>query len=371
MDGALGQGMSQKIWIVAAGTGGHIFPGLNVAQAIKDKNPQQEFLFFGTRDRLESKIIPARGYKIKFLKAGMWKGLGPVARVLGLLDMAVGFFQTCVELLRERPRCLVGVGGYVSVPVALACVMFRVPFFILEPNIRAGLANKILSTFAKAAFSTKGSDSKKVLKCEVYELGNPVRFDLKKLEIRLKAKKILVLGGSQGAMALCKLSLEWAKEIDLKKHDLEMCLQSGEKNKELSEALKNKLALGEEVKILPFIDDVPQFLSQADFVVARAGAMTVAELAAVGMPTIFVPFPFAADDHQRVNARILQQDGAALMVDERDTQYQEQFKVFMADLLIAVGNYEKRQKLSSQFIKWGNMRAAQDIAERLLLLSTN
>jgi UDP-N-acetylglucosamine--N-acetylmuramyl-(pentapeptide) pyrophosphoryl-undecaprenol N-acetylglucosamine transferase len=354
------------VWLVAAGTGGHIFPGLNLARALGQDDPGIEFLFFGTRDRLEARLVPKAGFPISFLSAGRWKGMGAVGRVLGFWHLMVGFFQSCRQIIKRRPDFLVSVGGYVSFPLALACRLFGVPVYLLEPNIRAGLANRVISRWARMAFSTPGSDSSKVFSCPVIEAGNPIREDLRPTEIRERVARVLVLGGSQGARSLCRVALRAAKELGFAEAGIELVVQTGEGNLAETQKLKSEFGLGERVQITAFIDDVPASLARADFVLARAGAMTVAELAAAGMPTLFVPFPFAADDHQRVNAEILAKEGAALCVDERTDGFEDKALAVLRAHVLEDGNLEKRRMLSKRFLDWSRPRAARDISSRIL-----
>jgi UDP-N-acetylglucosamine--N-acetylmuramyl-(pentapeptide) pyrophosphoryl-undecaprenol N-acetylglucosamine transferase len=168
-------GKKRTLWFVAAGTGGHIFPGLRIAEYLESVDPQFEFLFFGSQRRLESEIVPKHGRKIYFLKASPWKGKGIVSRVMALVDLTVGFFQALWQSFKMSPDALVSVGGYVSLPVALAMVLRRKKIFLIEPNIRAGISNRLISRFANIAYTTPGSDAEKVFHCPVKDFGNPVR----------------------------------------------------------------------------------------------------------------------------------------------------------------------------------------------------
>jgi UDP-N-acetylglucosamine--N-acetylmuramyl-(pentapeptide) pyrophosphoryl-undecaprenol N-acetylglucosamine transferase len=355
-----------RIWFVAAGTGGHIFPGIAIAREIQALRPDAEFLFFGTRDRLEARLVPEAGFPIRFLSAGRWKGTGVLGRLAGLVQVAAGFFQVLRLVLRGRPNCLVSVGGYVSVPTALACLLARVPFYIVEPNVRAGLANRLLSRFARRAFSVPGGDALRVLRCPVVDAGSPVRGGLKPVEIRPEVKRVLVFGGSQGALALCEAGLRLARDLDFAGRGLELLLQSGEKNYEASQKKAAELGVQAAVKVVSFLSDVPGTLDASDVVIARAGANSVAELAIAGLPTVFVPFPHAADDHQRVNAEILRQVGAALLVDEREAEFQARLEGAVRELSFETGHVERRRRLSGAFRTFGRPHAARDIARVLL-----
>ena len=355
-------------WIVAAGTGGHIFPGLNLAKALQKKDPDAEFLFFGTSDRLEARLIPSQGFKIRFLKAGKWKGSGLVGRVWGLLNIFRGMIESWMAYFENKPVALISVGGYVSVPLILATRIFRLPLFIVEPNIRAGLANRQLSRFALKGYTAPGSDALKKFHCPVADFGSPVRKDIRPVPVREKVKKILVFGGSQGALSLCRMSLELARDLAFLDKGIELEVQAGEKN--LAQALEwqKEMMVEDCSRVVAFIYKVPEALAATDLAIARAGAATVSELAVAGVPTVFVPFPFAADDHQRINAKMLGDDGAAVLVDEREPEFLEKLTDSIAALTIGDGNFAKRQEMSKKFQTWGRPNADDDIADDMLSL---
>jgi UDP-N-acetylglucosamine--N-acetylmuramyl-(pentapeptide) pyrophosphoryl-undecaprenol N-acetylglucosamine transferase len=362
---------SQKVWIVAAGTGGHIFPGISLAKTLLEKNPEFNIEFFGTPDRLEARLIPEHGFKLRYLTAGRWKGRGAWGKILGLFSLVGGYFQALAMILREgRPLFLMSVGGYVSLPMALACGTLGVPVFLLEPNIRAGLANRVVSRWARFAFCSPGSDASRVFSCPVEDLGSPLRSDIRPNVIHPKVSKMLVLGGSQGAKGLNEAVMKAFKSLALQEKGIHLKIQCGEAHLGDAEKIKAELGLGPEVELLSFIKDIPAYLASTDLVVARAGAMTVAELAASAMPTIFVPFPFAADDHQRKNAELLAQDGAAYCVDQRDPQFTKKLEESL--LQLGAQNdaaFELRTKFSKRFLNWARPRASNDIAVKLLTLT--
>jgi UDP-N-acetylglucosamine--N-acetylmuramyl-(pentapeptide) pyrophosphoryl-undecaprenol N-acetylglucosamine transferase len=354
-----------KFWVVAAGTGGHIFPGLSVAKELEKQNPQLEAIFFGTRDRLEDKIIPKHGYPLIHLKAKQWKGRGILERIRSLWNVLK---TTCFiwKLAKEqKPKFLLSVGGYVSVPVALGAIFRRVPYFILEPNIKAGIANKLLSRFAKKAFCAPASDALKLFSCPVLDTGNPVLGSFEVNPIRSEAKRILVLGGSQGARILCHVTLKLFSELKKRHSQCEMFLQSGEKNLEDSMEIFKSLNLDESCEIKPFIEDVSEKLIWADLVIARAGAMTLTELALTHMPAVLVPYPFAADDHQRVNAKILADAGAAYLMDEKDKDFELKLLELVEGALFSEDSHKIRLSLSQSMEGFSGPNAAQKIASEI------
>jgi UDP-N-acetylglucosamine--N-acetylmuramyl-(pentapeptide) pyrophosphoryl-undecaprenol N-acetylglucosamine transferase len=363
---------SKKIWIVAAGTGGHIFPGLSLAKTLLEKEPSLQIEFFGTEDRLEARLVPEHGYKLRFLTAGRWKGRGALGKLAGLFALVGGYFQALSMILKEgRPRFLMSVGGYVSLPMALACGTLGVPVFLLEPNIRAGLANRIVSRWARYAFCSPGSDAQGIFSCETADLGSPLRNEIGATKIRPQVVNLLVLGGSQGAKLLNEVVLQTYKKLALKDKGIRLKIQSGEAHLKAAEEAKRELGLGEEAQLVSFIKDIPGILRETDIVVARAGAMTVAELSAAGMPTVFVPFPFAADDHQRKNAELLAQDGAAWCIDQRDTDFLKKFEDALAKLCSSdPASFELRSSVSARFQRWARPRASDDIASRVLSMTS-
>ncbi len=350
------------LWIVAAGTGGHIFPGLRIAESLENSDSNLDFSFFGSARRLESEIIPKHGRRLLLLRASPWKGKGIFYRVMALFDLALGFFQAFMQSFRDRPIGLLSVGGYVSLPVALAVLLRGKKVFLIEPNIRAGISNRLISRFATVAYTTPGSDAAKVFSCPVLDFGNPVRAKFQRIPIRDKVSRILVLGGSQGARSLCKAAVHLAASRKIP-DSTEIFLQSGAANFEYAQELMSQLKPSRKVIIEAFIERMEETLEAADLVMARAGAMTVSELSLAALPTVFVPFPFAADDHQRVNARLLEADGAALFVDEVEENFQDRLENLVAELC---ADFTKRQKLAEKLSKWARPSAAEKIAADIL-----
>jgi len=356
---------AKKIWIVAAGTGGHIFPGLSIAAEIKKREARTQILFFGTKDRLEEKIIPKHGHQIQFLNAKQWKGRGLVTRVEALWAL----LKSCVFVFKlinkDRPDFLISIGGYVSMPVGLACWLRNVPLYLVEPNICAGIANRLLSYFAVKAFTIPGSDALDKFFCKTYDTGNPVLGDFTATEIRREAKKLLILGGSQGARILCHIGLSVFSRLKARGVKCELLLQSGDKNLEDANEIKKSLKLGDDCEIRPFIENVSRELSLADVVIARAGAMTITELTLTQVPTIFVPFPAAADDHQRVNAKVLLDAGAARMVDEKQKGFEQNLENELYELMAGEKSYEKRLFLSNGMKSLARPHSAQLIVDKI------
>jgi UDP-N-acetylglucosamine--N-acetylmuramyl-(pentapeptide) pyrophosphoryl-undecaprenol N-acetylglucosamine transferase len=357
---------STVIWIVAAGTGGHIFPGIALAKEIKFKVPNAQITFFGTNERLEEKLVPKHGFPIVFLQAKQWKGKGALDRIRSLWSLVKSTISVWRLIPDNRPNALISVGGYVSMPVGLACWLRGVPIFVLEPNIRAGISNCILSRLAVKAFTVKGSDALNKFHCPTLETGNPVLGVFKINSIRPQAKNILVLGGSQGARVLCHVGLNAYSRLKNRGDELNIILQSGEKNLADAMELKNSLKLGANCEVIPFIHDIAEKLAWADVVVARAGAMTLTELSLTQIPSILVPFPHAADDHQRVNAALWAQAGAAILVDEKEKDFEKKLEDQIHNLTSASNSYEHRKKMSDNLGAFARPNAAEQIVKEIL-----
>lgn len=355
-----------NIWIVAAGTGGHIFPGIAIAKEIKEKIPQAEITFFGTKDRLEEKLIPKNGFPITFLQAKQWKGKGWLDRLASLWSLVKSTFSVWKLIPEKKPMALISVGGYVSMPLGIACWLRRVPLFLVEPNIRAGISNCVLSRLAVKAFTVKGSDALKKFYCPTLETGNPVLGKFTANPIRKEAKNLLILGGSQGARVLCHVGLNAFSRLVNRGVQLNLILQSGEKNLEDALEVKKSLKLDAHCEVLPFIHDIANKLEWADIVVARAGAMTLTELSLTQIPSILVPFPHAADDHQRVNAALWAEAGAAILVDEKEKEFEKKLEDQIYLLAFAKNSYEHRKKMSQNLGAFARPDATQKIVSEIL-----
>ncbi len=354
-----------RVWIVAAGTGGHIFPGIALVEELKKIDSAIDPLFFGTRGRLEEKLLPKAGFEVFFLNAVRWKGRGVVGKILGLVSLGIGFIQALYCGVVRRPKFMVSVGGYTAVPVGLACVALNIPYFLIEPNISSGISNRLLSRWAKKAWVAMGSDASQTFKCPIEE-GVPVRSGLGILKIRNEVKRILVLGGSQGAKKLSEVMVKLAFRLQQKKPGLEIFIQTGTQYLESTRQLAMSPGMGSGLKIEAFIEDMTKAYEDSDLIVARAGASTVNEVMATARPTIFVPFPFAADDHQRKNAKLLEDEGAAFMVDETDKDFEQKLFEKISEVGFAEQSLKKRQAIYETLAHRRRSLSAAEIAQRIV-----
>jgi len=307
--------MTRTILIMAGGTGGHVFPGLAVADEMRGRG--WNVVWMGARGGLEARLVPARGYPVAWIRAAALRGKGLAARLLLPLNLLVGFWQSAKAILQHRPDVVLGMGGYVAFPGGMMASLLGRPLAVHEQNAIAGLANRVLAGVAErrmAAFPEALAGAEWT--------GNPVRTDIAALAGpderwggRSGPLRLLVVGGSLGAQALNEavpkaLGLLPASERPVVTH------QAGEKNLDALRA--NYAAAKVEGELLPFIDDMARRYADADLVLCRAGAMTVSELAAAGMASVLVPYPHAVDDHQTANARFLSERGAAILLPQRE-----------------------------------------------------
>ncbi len=297
--------------IMAGGTGGHIFPGIAVALALREKGWRVHWL--GSPDSMESRLVPARGFALETVQFGgvRGKGLGTLLRAPLRLLRAV--WQSRAVLRRVRPDVVLGLGGYITMPGGIASKLMGVPLVLHEQNSIAGLSNRLLAKVADRIFTAfpkvlpKGQWVGNPLRPEFFSQRDP----LERFAGRSGPLRLLVVGGSLGASALNRtvpqaLALLAEEQRPLVLH------QSGEK--QIEELRANYAAAGVQATLTPFIQDTAHAFAEADLVLCRAGASTVTEIAAVGAAALFVPFPFAVDDHQTHNARFLVDQGAAWLL---------------------------------------------------------
>jgi UDP-N-acetylglucosamine--N-acetylmuramyl-(pentapeptide) pyrophosphoryl-undecaprenol N-acetylglucosamine transferase len=299
--------------IMAGGTGGHVFPGLAVADVLRERG--WRVVWMGTRAGMEARLVAARGYELASIRAAALRGHGVLAALLLPFNLLVGFWQSARAIFRLRPDVVLGMGGYVAFPGGMMASLLARPLALHEQNAIAGLTNRILAGVADKTMTAfpqalKGAEW----------TGNPVRGDIAALADpaeryarRGGPLKLLVVGGSGGAQALNECV---PKAIALLEPRPSVVHQSGEKNYAALRAAY--AAAGVQGELTPFIDDVARRYAEADLVICRAGAMTVAELSAGGVASVLVPYPHAVDDHQTANARYLADQGAAILLPQTD-----------------------------------------------------
>ena len=304
--------------IAGGGTGGHLFPGIAIAQSFRVEELEAKILFVGTGNPMEVSTLSKNGFDHVGIVAEGLKGRGLWRQFRSLLKIPIGVWQALRILWRFDPDVIIGLGGYASGPVALAARLTRKKIVIHEQNILPGLTNRMLGRFADRVFISFPDKYGVFRPSRTVMTGNPVRQELLASKAGEKAPgpfTVLILGGSQGAHAINRVMVE---ALDYLKGPAQMTFihQTGAKDAEwVAQAYKSR---GINATVGPFFEDMAGPYSNADLAVCRAGATTVSELMALGKPAIFVPFPFAANNHQELNARYVADAGGAEVILEKD-----------------------------------------------------
>ena len=304
------------IVIAAGGTGGHLYPAVALAREFLRCDPRVKVLFVGTARGLESQVLAHEGFELALISAQPVMGKGLWGAVTGLCAMPVSLWQ-CLSILRTRRADLViGVGGYTSPMMLLAAALKGVLRVILEPNAHSGMANKAVGPFAQRIFLAFESAADSFDRAKVRVVGTPIRRSflegMNQIREKCGPSHLLIFGGSQGAKAVNTAMIEALPEMMTQLPQLTVTHQTGQSDHaRVAEAYRRA---GIESHVVPFLYDMPEALRQADLVVARAGAMTVAELTACGKPAILIPLPSAIYDHQTRNAKVMEAAGAAVLL---------------------------------------------------------
>lgn len=309
---------SRTIMIMAGGTGGHIFPALAVADHLRARG--WSVIWLGSRRGMEAELVPAKGYPIAWIRFSGVRGKGLLRLALLPLDLLAAFWQSARAIFAHRPDVVLGMGGYVAFPGGMMASFLNRPLVIHEQNSVAGLANRVLARLAdKVLVAFPGAFG---AGASAVWSGNPVRDDIAGLdppEVRFAARvgrlQLLVIGGSLGARVLNE-TVPRALALLPESARPDVVHQSGAAH--VTELTGNYARAGVRAEVLPFIDDIAKRYAAADLVLCRAGAMTVAELAAAGIGSVLVPYPHAADDHQTFNACYLVDRGAAVLISQAE-----------------------------------------------------
>jgi UDP-N-acetylglucosamine--N-acetylmuramyl-(pentapeptide) pyrophosphoryl-undecaprenol N-acetylglucosamine transferase len=340
--------------LAGGGTGGHVIPALAIANELK-KSYEAEVLFIGTARGIENRLVPAAGYALQLVRVGALKNVSLMTRAKTAFDLPRAVWDASRMLNEFAPDVVVGVGGYASGPAMLAAVVKHIPRLAFEPNVVPGFANRVVARFVSGAAVHFEETGKYFRDAEV--TGVPVRQAF--FEIRAKragVPTLLVFGGSQGAHAINEAMIRCLPELQRQAPGMHIIHQTGERD--YNDALAAYRGWGESAEVFKFIEDMPAAFARADLMVCRSGASTVAEITAAGKPAIFVPFPRAADDHQRVNAEALARSGAAVVVEESKLE-----GVWLAETIAALlGDPRRLEQMSRAARELAHPDAARDIA---------
>ncbi|MCX7987960.1 MAG: undecaprenyldiphospho-muramoylpentapeptide beta-N-acetylglucosaminyltransferase [Thermodesulfovibrio sp.] len=355
-----------KVIIAGGGTGGHLFPGVALASFIRTKYPDAEIVFIGTERGLEAKVIPKLGYQLKLIsvKGFVGKSLNEKAKAILKLLKSI---SECKNIINSfSPHIVFGVGGYASLPMVFTAALKKIPTIILEQNTVPGLANKILGKFVDAISITYPETLDYFPKEKVYLTGTPIRREIlfgdreKAFEIfNLEKGKLtlLIFGGSLGARKINKAVTEGLSYLIPLKDKIQIIHQTGEPDYEwVAKEYKN---FSFKATVLPFIYEMAEAYAIADLIVCRAGASTVAEITALGKASILIPYPYAAYNHQELNARRLLSRGACEMILDRELNGE----IISKKINKILTDFQAKKEMEMASLAFGKANAAEKIVE--------
>ena len=346
-----------RVVLAGGGTGGHVIPALAIGQQLK-KDFDADLLFIGTPRGMENRLVPAAGFDLKLVKVGALNRVSLATRLRTITDLPRAVWDASQMLADFRAEVVVGVGGYASGPAMAAAILKRIPTVAFEPNVVPGFANRKIAPWVSAAAVQFEQTGKFFRNFQV--TGVPVRpafFEIPSRTADAAPPTLLVFGGSQGAHAINAAMMSALPEVRAKVPGLHIIHQTGERDFNEARAAYESARMDAEVS--PFITDMPGIFARADLLVCRSGASTVGEITAAGKPAIFIPFPRAADDHQKVNAQALMDAGAAAMLEESNLTASS-----LADTIAQLfANRGRLAQMGQAAKRLSHPNAAQDVAK--------
>jgi UDP-N-acetylglucosamine--N-acetylmuramyl-(pentapeptide) pyrophosphoryl-undecaprenol N-acetylglucosamine transferase len=358
-----------RVLVAGGGTGGHLFPGIALAEEVVTRHPKNDAVFVGTNRGLEARVVPQHGFAFESIPSRGLKGMSPAKLLLGLATLPVSLAKSVALVHKYRPDVVVGVGGYASGPVVVAAWLMRVPTAVQEQNAVPGLTNRLLSRLVDAVFVSFDEAREGFSKPKsVHLLGNPIRKTLMENFLRPRPTQkrgfhLLVFGGSLGARGLNAKVIEALAHLGPLKDRLTVLHQTGKADVET--VRHGYSQAGVQAEVVEFIEDMSDAYAKADVVLCRAGATTIAELTVCKKASILVPFPHATDDHQAVNAKALVEAGAAMMFRESELNGEK-----LAQALIGLAdNPAAREKMEKAAGNLGHPEAAREITEMLVAMA--
>jgi UDP-N-acetylglucosamine--N-acetylmuramyl-(pentapeptide) pyrophosphoryl-undecaprenol N-acetylglucosamine transferase len=360
--------MIERVVVAGGGTGGHLFPGIAVVEELRRRNPQVKVRFVGTSRGIEQRVLPKLGEELSVIEVRPLLGRSALELVRNLSLLPLSFGQATQLLRAEKPDLVLGLGGYAAGPVLLTAAALRMPTALLEQNAHVGLTNRLLARTVGRAYLTYPGTAARFGAERARVFGNPVRRSFVEAAqlalhdpagVEARARRILVLGGSQGARGVNEAVPVALALADVSGQSVSVLHQTGEAM--VDEVRKRYRGLGVSAEVVPFIDDMARAYASASLVIARAGATTLAELCAIGKPSILIPYPHAAEDHQAMNALAMERAGAAIAIRE-DELSAEVLAARVRELLR--GNIQRRN-MAEAARRLGRPEAAAAIVDDL------
>jgi len=317
----MGETGVQTLMIAGGGTGGHIYPAIAIAREYLGRNQSRRVVFVGTERGLEKTIVPKAGFPLEFISVGGLKGKGGLDLLGSIARLPFGFIQAFRLLSKHRPNVVLGVGGYSSGPVLLAAVLRRVPTIVHEQNAFPGLTNRLLARFVKKVAVAFAEALPRMNRPDGVVTGNPVRtefFAAKRQPATGNRQRLLIFGGSQGSGVLNDAMTGALLFLSRLKDRLDVVHQTGPNELQKVQQAYRTSGAFPNARVVAYLDPIVDEIAAADLVVSRAGAMTIGELSAIGRPAIFVPFAAATNNHQELNARVVERAGGGIVITESE-----------------------------------------------------
>ncbi len=356
-----------KVVIAGGGTGGHLYPGIALAETFLKLQAETQILFIGTSQGIGSSPIPKKGFLFETVAATGFVGKGILARVKAIGAIPIGLLQALKILKNFGPQLVIGIGGYVAVPVMLAATLLRIKRVILEPNVVPGLVNKMVAPLCHLVVTAFEASNDKLYSTKIQRLGIPVRPEITQAKPPRQKEDIqtlLILGGSQGAKSINRAMIESLPFLAEKKSQLSIIHQTGKSDFESIQTEYDQAKFN--AKVSPFIDDMASAYSEADLIISRAGAGTLSEIGVVGKPALLIPFPYAGG-HQIENAKAFVAIGAAVMVLDQDLRGER-----LAALILSLLSESVRLENMALAAKTqGKPKAAEEIVTQCIALATD
>jgi len=358
-----------KVIIAGGGTAGHINPGLAIANEIKARKPDSEIIFIGTKKGLETNLVPREGYKLELIKVMGFRRKISFDNIKAIMELMQSFNQVRKIIKEFKPDIVIGTGGYVCGPVLLVASLMKIPTLIHEQNVFPGLTNRILSRFVDIV-AVNFKETEKYLKHakRIVHTGNPIRKEflnsIKDKSAATDGKKtrplVVIFGGSRGAeninKSVAELILNYGNQC---KFDIIFATGTAH-YEEITKRLGNKIP--ENIQVVPYIYNMAKIMASADLAVCRAGAITLSELTVMGVPSILIPSPYVADNHQEYNARTLEKKGACVVILEKDLNG----KILYEQIRDLLTNRAQLNKMKANAKRMGIINAGEKIWELIL-----
>jgi UDP-N-acetylglucosamine--N-acetylmuramyl-(pentapeptide) pyrophosphoryl-undecaprenol N-acetylglucosamine transferase len=348
-----------KCVIAGGGTGGHLFPGMAIAEAFIEREMGNEVLFIGTERGIEARVLAGGKFPLKMIQARPIKGRSLLGKLKAIWSLPMAVSEACSILKEDQPQIVLGVGGYASGPTLLAASLLGMKRAIHEQNVVPGMTNRILKWFSQKIFVSFEETKKYFPVRKTILTGNPIRKEILKGKERKKGDRftLLIFGGSAGAHRINKAMMEALDPLQEVKSSLKFIHQTG--RDDLDFVSKGYQEKGFDALVKPFFEDMATYYQRADLVICRSGASTVSELAVCGKAAILIPYPYAAHQHQLINAqKLVELDAARMILDDALSG-----PLLAETILHLYFHSEEREKMEEEIQRVGRPRAAEEIVD--------